>query len=212
MTDYSVERLEEFTPPPSFQRLLSSLESFGFGNCVLRGGALRDVYLGIPEKINDLDIWADFGQLRKPDETFEEFAERIRSGLMRVVGSRDVNVTTYTLDNPPGFEALNITFHSGGHKISMGVNNMPAPIEQKIYETDAPINSIAMNSRGEVFCHPDFVEHANERIYEPLPHVAPERARERFNNLLRKVPDLIMRTRPNGTALLPSAPVPEPAD
>ena len=156
---------------------------------------MRDSYLGIPEKINDLDVWADFSPMRKPGETLEDLGKRIKQKLSQN-GVDGVNIAVPS-DPPDGHEVVIIMFNYNGHPATVTATGSPVPIENGIRGADAPINSIIMNSKGEVFSHPDFEEHARERVYEPFAHVTQEKARQRFEKLKQKILGLVMRRKPD---------------
>jgi hypothetical protein len=173
--------------PAAFDlELLKTLETLGFKNAVLHGGALRDSFLGYEEKIKDRDIWVNFGTppLEAPPNHFVDMIATV------FPGAKNIHSTPLEHTSDRTHAWGKIEFDYQGKLVDLFMTTVDYNLQSKALESDAPINSIAMNSEGRVLAHPQFKNHARHKIYVPHPQVPESLAIERFERLCQKIPGL----------------------
>lgn len=206
-----VVHIANFSPPDAIITFLKILHESGLTNPILRGGALRDFYLCSRQGLNiiprDLDITADFGgvipdYLDRPSDT----PNRLQAHIKNIFPSSVIHRLPQGLDGDEnsGYIGCGIDFTLPGLPISEDAglylsNNgqrYADDFERCIMLADAPINSIAMKFDGtgkpEVFAHPDFEAHAQNRIYAPVNNglMTLEIAEARYKKLSDKIEGL----------------------
>ncbi len=197
--------------PQEFKDLLVALKDHGFGDAFLYGGALRDIALGQPEKINDLDISMSFPpSLDKID--FRHFnrdiyAQKTIAALRNIDGLEGIHlhrhVTKY-IKIPPEKRggnrkkkrqrvliALRIDCYLEDQLVSFFIEpekSITRRLEQKFINYDAPINYVYMTRDGIVKAHHDFQDHIKNRIFKANPHHRnPDYLLERYIKLSKKI-------------------------
>jgi len=174
--------LFSFNPSATSRALLANLAALGFQNALLCGGALRDDYLGLEDKIADYDMVAEFGAV----PAGEAAAQFIMQHLP--------DVTDMQLSPFPGEDAINengitLKFRLAGKAVSLSLAKHIGPMAEWVMG-DAPINSIALHSDGRLLAHPLFTAHADARLYRAFSNVPKERATARLEYLQTKIPGL----------------------
>ncbi|MDE1151915.1 MAG: hypothetical protein PW788_05190 [Micavibrio sp.] len=189
MPDIQTVALSHFNVNPRSLALVAAIAALGFRNVLLCGGALRDDYMGLADKISDYDMVADFGtQPRPPDD----MARYVTQHLADVTG---MQLAPFPGEDPgtglgacPG---MTLKFRQAGKPVSLSLNENCGPMAEWV-TGDAPINSIALHAGGTLLAHPLFEEHAKARIYQPFSDIPPARAKARLEHLQRKIAGLKM--------------------
>lgn len=195
MKDTAVEL--KHTPDGFSVEVLRTLEAIGFKNAMLHGGALRDHYLGLNDRIKDYDVWVNFEMdsqsvLDLPKNYFPDFIESQFSGATNIQ-AQDVEHTT-----DKNHCWTKIEFEYEDRKIDLFMTTWPYDLASKAMESDAPINSIAMDSSGKIMAHPQFAAHAQNKIYSSHDHIDVDFAASRYEHLRQKIPGLVRSTSESG--------------
>lgn len=190
MTDPWVE-LTDFKPSSFSLELLQTLENFGFTNAILHGGALRDMYLGRENEINDYDVHANLAGIpldgKNNAEKTESFLRHIQNVFPQSEGLSSVSFDQCT---QTGAHFLGVAFYLQGKLVSLDTDDRNDPFPVAALYADAPMNSIGMNAKGTVIAHPLFKEHLENHIYAPFEGVDAPTISRRFSHLAAKFPDL----------------------
>ena len=183
--------VSEFKPNDFSVTLLKTLEAGGIVNPVLFGGAVRDQFLKIPDKIKDYDVWADFGSLLGEDIYLEsDIPQHISDKILEVLpGAALKCIEGFDRGKETDFIAIKLILDYQGEEVSLFVNNRPQEAHEKIHG-DAPINAVVMDAKGVVYAHPSFEDHVGQKIYEPFPYVSQDVAEARYTHLKAKIPEL----------------------
>jgi hypothetical protein len=149
--------------------LMRQLADHDFIRLMVFGGALRDPYMGHPEKINDIDIAANWSfvadRLTLSETAFEE---RIVQRLARVPAVEALHFR-YT-DNDGPWNRSQVDFLYKGQRVSLFENTSDAPFDERLLMIgDAPLNTVGLNICGGVRAHHLFLDHARRKIYAPYP-------------------------------------------
>jgi hypothetical protein len=206
----------EMTPPKEVLDLLRELEAKGYANPVAFGGALRDAYLienGVaqPRDAGDIDIAL---RAAGADEYFDahefnpsawfmlnaSFASHTAEALIENI----VGITATSLEKADTYKDFDACIEADYKADGQAVRKLDLCFSDKVYTTedlslsgDAPINCIAMDSKGNVYAHPDFKQHAERLLYKNIdPSNNGQRAEERFNSLAQKIPGLVSADKP----------------
>ena len=203
--------LLNMTPPKEVLDLLRELENAGYANPVAFGGALRDAYLienGIaqPRVSGDIDIAL---RAAGADEYFDahefnpstwfmlnaSFASHTAEALIGNIAG----ISATSLEKADTYKEFDACIEADYEGIGDEVTKLDLCFSDKEYTTeelclsgDAPINCIAMDSKGNIYAHPDFTKHAERLLYKNIdPANNNQRAKERFDALSQKIPGLI---------------------
>lgn len=195
--------LRNLEPDPKALKLMRALESIGYEDVTLFGGALRDHYLGRTDAINDYDFFLHFGtSLSEADFSRYRHLEHHRH-LETLPGMkvRTGRSKPFRLGRD-GKEAWTaIKFQADDARCDIFMTNRRYRLEDLAMRGDAPINSIAMNSAGHILCHPLFERHAESMIYQPCAQQLEARVWARYDHLRQKYPDLRFQIDPKGYLL-----------
>lgn len=184
----SNERIKvDFIPPQKYRNFLGFLKSLGLTNPTIGGGALRDEYLGIPERIKDWDILADYKDSEILKGTATEVEGKLRQQLEGLDGVSNISVEPQVNEQRKAFR---INFDLNGVEIDLAVFQDKQQAFDHMPITDSPLSSISMNEYGEVTAHPLFTSHVKQKIFQPFPHVPLDNGFEKFAHLQSKIPDL----------------------
>ena len=186
---------------PFVLALLQNLEKHGFDNATLHGGALRDMYRGDAGAIRDYDIWVNFADDAPAPLAagMAHFTQIIRATFpgARIISAPPLRHTTSRSQCWGKIE-----FVLDGRRIDLSMTTLPYDLSAKALAADAPLNAVAMDSRGVVRAHPEFTAHVRAGLYAPLPCIERDVAAARFNSLslhikgLRTIPPVIPAPRP----------------
>ncbi|MBU0859815.1 MAG: hypothetical protein KJ667_07740 [Alphaproteobacteria bacterium] len=187
--------------------LLRGLESRGFAQAVLHGGALRDRFMGRARAISDLDIWVNFGSAagdRAPDMVTPGYFAAVIQELWPEAEIISAPPLSHTSSRSQSWGRMTLQYK--GRHIDLHMTTVPYDLGAKALAADAPLNAVAMDASGTVRAHPLFASHAQGRIYAPLPCIEGQVAQERFEHLRRKIPGLQMPQATTGATVIPFAP------
>lgn len=190
MTSKPWVELTDFVPSDFSVSLLKSLESVGLSNAVLHGGALRDMYLGRHDQINDYDVHANVGYLSL-EGSDEEKKKTFVDHLKAIPGSREFSDVGLQRCARTGAIFMGVEFKIDGKLVSLGIDNRDDPFFISALYADAPISSIGMNAQGAVIAHPDFEKHWRENIYAPFDGMDDVTLSRRFSKMVSKFPALV---------------------
>jgi hypothetical protein len=205
--------------PDNILNLLRALEASGHEDPIAFGGALRDYYLkekGIvkPRGGGDIDIAlrpSGYDEFSKTEEGRAnnpfyirnmDFLRFIRNQLEETVSG--ITSTKITKSNTykqfdANIQAQFTDCDGNSQKLDLCISDDPFILEMLAMEGDAPINSIAMNSKGIIMAHPKFEQHARLLTYQNIDIKSSEiRAKNRFSHLRAKIPGLIDLNKPMG--------------
>jgi hypothetical protein len=161
-------------PSPFMLELVKTLEECGFQNVVLRGGALRDLYLNRESEINDCDLIANFGPAIPTQGEDAELGNAYKNFLQQAIPTIDkIDDIHLDRDVRDGAVFIGAQFEFQGRKISLAVDPRNESFETSALFADAPLNCIGMNADGKIIAHVDFEDHARSGIYAPFNVNAP---------------------------------------
>lgn len=203
--------------PSDFRNLLLTLENHGFKGAFLYGGALRDVALGRPDKINDLDISMSFppslNTVKFHHFNRDIYAQKTIEALRNIPALENIHLHRHVIkykkipaqshNRKNGKNkkkrqrvliALRIDCYMGDNLVSFFIEpekSIAKRLEQKFINYDAPINYVYMTHDGVVKAHPNFKYHIKKRIFAANPHHRnPEYVLQRYIKLSHKIKGL----------------------
>lgn len=208
----------DFIPPQFFVEVLGKVkEALSIQSdeaLVLAGGALRDSFYNACIKpsetpdvsIKDFDIFVSI----RETEMFETLFNKTYDGTKANFTNREIEdlgrAKIKELQDSGVFKDLEIVHPP--YKFEASVvegkykNNTVVQIISSIspffeyaqrmvnFTSESPINCIAMNGTGDVFCHPEFQLHLQNQIYRYDGDYDASHAVERFEKLQKKYPNL----------------------
>lgn len=200
--------LTNFKPSAFSLELLKTLENAGLTSPVLRGGALRDMFLGRADKINDYDTCCHLGEdiaaeLTGPDEQIADHYKMLLQSALPYTSDFSVIAVDRCGRNKDLF--IGVEFKFQDRRVALVTDGRNEPFEVMALFGDAPINSIGMNAAGRTIAHPLFEDHARSHIYAPFQGIQPERISERFHHMAKKFEDLKL-----DAPLVRTVPTPKP--
>jgi hypothetical protein len=199
-------RVRRLRPDPFALHILQTLEDNDFAQALLYGGALRDRYMGAEARIEDYDIWAQFGNSAAGRPVHERsarwFAHQVLTLFPGAALSEEPSLE-HTTSRTQSWARIKFTWQ--GKQIDLLLTTLPCPLEEKALMADAPINAVAMDARGRIKAHPEFEDHARRKIYAPLPFIEKDMAAARFDHLRSRIAGL----KPPGCTVTPLRP-PQP--
>lgn len=202
----SAKRVSIDVPVP-YLKLLKKLEDYDFLQPVLFGGALRNLYMGKRlEETSDLDILV-VDKYARPNYDMQYYSTQTVKSLnllkgLEVTGSdaqyrfADADIQAEYEIEPGRIIKIDFALIQNDENNALASKNNVKTVAML---GDAPINSIAMNAKGEIWAHPLFREHADKKVFKFLDRDSQQYDKDmvlrnqsdiRFDKLKSQIPDL----------------------
>ena len=196
--------LGDFKPELTSKSILQKLQSAGFKNPVLLGGALRDDYLrnvvGVDVKTNDYDVGASINsqEILGSATSSAEATANLKAYIEKQFPGSAFIACDVALGKTGAVQHGSAAFKlASGHEIQL---HLASPAEEMLtleqilsLNGTAPISRIVMDISGRVLADAKFAEHASQLIYEPYSEILPEAAHRRGEKLASKILGLTIK-------------------